>query len=82
MYSRNLNPEAALEMIRKVRPHIEYVYLDCLLWVEQLTAKSRPNQGFSRQLEIFHDARFKISRRDKTTRMYYMERALEEVLSE
>lgn len=63
MYTLNLDPEAALEMIRKVRPNIE------------------PNQGFSRQLEIFHQARFKISRRDKTTRMFYMERALEEVLN-
>ncbi|RDB30141.1 Tyrosine-protein phosphatase yvh1 [Hypsizygus marmoreus] len=63
MYSRNLDTENALEMIRDVRPNIE------------------PNQGFLRQLEIFHEARFKISRRDKTTRMYYMERALEEVMN-
>ncbi|KAF9467838.1 hypothetical protein BDZ94DRAFT_1155524 [Collybia nuda] len=40
-----------------------------------------PNEGFLRQLEIFHQAQFKISRRDKTTRMYYMERALEEVMN-
>ncbi|KAG6812879.1 hypothetical protein H0H92_015807 [Tricholoma furcatifolium] len=63
MYSRNLDREAALEMIRNVRPHIE------------------PNQGFLRQLEIFHQAQFKVSRRDKTTRLYYMERALDEVMN-
>ncbi|KAF5379079.1 hypothetical protein D9615_005973 [Tricholomella constricta] len=40
-----------------------------------------PNQGFLRQLEIFHQAHYKISRRDKTTRMFYMERALDEVMN-
>ena len=34
------------------------------------------------QLEIFHQASFKVSRRDKATRMFYLERAVEEVLSE
>lgn len=33
------------------------------------------------QLEIFHEASFKVSRRDKATRMFYLERAVEEVLS-
>lgn len=63
MYSKNLDTEAALEMIKNVRPNIE------------------PNQNFLRQLEIFHQAHFKISRRDKTIRMYYMERALDEVMN-
>ncbi|KAG5646349.1 hypothetical protein DXG03_003672 [Asterophora parasitica] len=40
-----------------------------------------PNQGFLRQLEIFHQAHYKISQRDKTTRMFYMERALDEVMN-
>ncbi|KAF7318817.1 hypothetical protein HMN09_00217000 [Mycena chlorophos] len=40
-----------------------------------------PNPGFLLQLEIFHKAAFKISRRDKTTRMFYMERAVEEVMN-
>jgi len=34
------------------------------------------------QLEIFHQASFKVSRRDKATRMFYLERAVEEVLSD
>ncbi|KAG6856937.1 hypothetical protein H0H87_011923 [Tephrocybe sp. NHM501043] len=63
MYSKNLDRETALEMIRNVRPSIE------------------PNEGFLRQLEIFHKAQFKISRRDKTTRLYYMERILDEVMN-
>lgn len=41
----------------------------------------RPNEGFLRQLEIFHQAQYRISRRDKTTRLYYMERAYDEVMS-
>jgi len=41
----------------------------------------RPNDGFRVQLEIFHKAAFKISHRDKATRMFYMERAVEEVMS-
>ncbi|KAG6908000.1 hypothetical protein DXG01_006535 [Tephrocybe rancida] len=63
MYSKNMDRESALEMIRSVRPSIE------------------PNEGFLRQLEIFHNAQFQVSRRDKSTRMYYMERALDEVMS-
>ena len=34
------------------------------------------------QLEIFHKASFKVSRRDKATRMFYLERAVEDILSE
>jgi dual specificity phosphatase 12 len=34
------------------------------------------------QLEIFHQASYKVSRRDKATRMFYLERAVEEVLSD
>ncbi|KNZ78667.1 Dual specificity protein phosphatase 12 [Termitomyces sp. J132] len=63
MYSKRLDRETALEMIRNVRPSIE------------------PNEGFLRQLEIFHQAQYKISRRDKTTRLYYMERAYDEVMN-
>lgn len=33
------------------------------------------------QLEIFHQASFRISQKDKPTRMFYMERAVEEVMS-
>ncbi|KAJ7634647.1 hypothetical protein FB45DRAFT_909436 [Roridomyces roridus] len=40
-----------------------------------------PNPGFLVQLEIFHKAAYKISRKDKSTRMFYMERAVEEVMN-
>jgi len=40
-----------------------------------------PNAGFMAQLEIFHHASFKVSRRDKATRMFYLERAVEEILN-
>lgn len=63
MYTQNIDPTAALEIIRNARPNVE------------------PNPGFLLQLEIFHHAAFKISRRDKTTRMFYMERAVEEVMN-
>lgn len=40
-----------------------------------------PNAGFMAQLEIFHQASYKVSRRDKATRMFYLERAVEEILN-
>ncbi|KAJ7774470.1 hypothetical protein DFH07DRAFT_100311 [Mycena maculata] len=40
-----------------------------------------PNPGFLLQLEIFYKAAYKISRRDKTTRMFYLERAVGEVMN-
>ncbi|KAF9051219.1 hypothetical protein BDZ89DRAFT_1088719 [Hymenopellis radicata] len=51
----------------------------------ELIRKSRPqidpNTGFLVQLELFHKASFRISQRDKSTRMFYMERAVEEVMN-
>ncbi|TFY81663.1 hypothetical protein EWM64_g2347 [Hericium alpestre] len=41
----------------------------------------QPNDGFMHQLEIFHQAAFKVSRRDKAVRMFYLERAVEEILN-
>ncbi|GAV99965.1 dual-specificity protein [Lentinula edodes] len=40
-----------------------------------------PNPGFIAQLEIFHHASFNISRKDKDTRLYYMQRTTEEVMN-
>ncbi|KAJ3998375.1 hypothetical protein F5050DRAFT_1567358 [Lentinula boryana] len=40
-----------------------------------------PNPAFIAQLEIFHKASFTISRKDKNTRMYYMQRTTEEVMN-
>ncbi|KAK0212756.1 hypothetical protein DFS33DRAFT_1377223 [Desarmillaria ectypa] len=51
----------------------------------ELIRKSRPNidpnPGFLVQLDLFHKASFRISRKDKSTRMFYMERAVEEVMN-
>lgn len=63
MYSKNIDPHTALELIKKARPFVE------------------PNQGFQQQLELFHATRYKISRQDKAIRMFYMGRAVEEVMS-
>ena len=46
-----------------------------------MTISPSPNVGFMAQLEIFHQASYKVSRRDKATRMFYLERAVEEILS-
>ncbi|KAJ7204785.1 hypothetical protein GGX14DRAFT_459753 [Mycena pura] len=63
MYSQRIDPQEALDVIRKARPNID------------------PNPGFLLQLDIFHKAVFTFSPRDKTTRMFYMERAVEEVMN-
>ncbi|CDO77073.1 hypothetical protein BN946_scf184473.g17 [Trametes cinnabarina] len=41
----------------------------------------QPNEGFMRQLEIFYKASFKVSKRDKETRMFYLERVVREVMN-
>jgi hypothetical protein len=33
------------------------------------------------QLKVFHQASYKFTRRDKATRMFYLERTVEEVMS-
>ena len=48
---------------------------------QSITTFHSPNAGFMAQLEIFHQASYKVSRRDKATRMFYLERAVEEILS-
>jgi hypothetical protein len=81
MYSKNLDREAALEVVRNVRD-VEYVFAYRALQRRgDLYDNARPNEGFMRQLELFQKARFQVSRRDKSTRMFYMERALGEVMS-
>jgi dual specificity phosphatase 12 len=63
MHSKDLDPDSALKMIRRVRPYID------------------PNQGFLQQLEIFHQAHCKISRKDKPVRMYYMQKTAQDLLN-
>ncbi|KAH9933812.1 uncharacterized protein B0H18DRAFT_982187 [Fomitopsis serialis] len=63
MYVQHIDYEAALDLIRNVRPNIQ------------------PNDGFLRQLAVFEEASYRVSRRDKATRMYYLERVVEEVMN-
>ncbi|KAI0281804.1 hypothetical protein BGY98DRAFT_1124374 [Russula aff. rugulosa BPL654] len=49
--------------------------------IRKVRSSINPNAGFMAQLEIFHQASFKVSRRDKATRMFYLERAVEEILN-
>ncbi|KAI0764561.1 hypothetical protein BD413DRAFT_673337 [Trametes elegans] len=41
----------------------------------------QPNEGFMRQLEIFYKASFKVSKHNKDTRMFYLERVVHEVMN-
>ncbi|PPR00800.1 hypothetical protein CVT24_000732 [Panaeolus cyanescens] len=63
MYTQNIEPQAALDLIRNARPIID------------------PNPGFMQQLELFHKSTYKISRREKAVRMFYLERAVEEIMN-
>ncbi|KAI0322888.1 hypothetical protein OF83DRAFT_1091072 [Amylostereum chailletii] len=49
--------------------------------IQKARPTAQPNIGFMNQLEIFHQASFKVSRRDKATRMFYLERAVEEIMN-
>ena len=42
----------------------------------------RPNNAFMAQLELFHQVSYRVSKRDKATRSYYLERTIQEVLSQ
>jgi hypothetical protein len=42
---------------------------------------SRPNPSFLHQLEVFHAAFCKITKRDKNIREYYLERTADQVVS-
>ncbi|KAL1946229.1 hypothetical protein VTO73DRAFT_15356 [Trametes versicolor] len=49
--------------------------------IRQVRPDVQPNEGFMRQLEIFHKASFKVSKHDKETRMFYLERVVREVMN-
>ncbi|KAH9478381.1 Dual specificity protein phosphatase MPK-4 [Psilocybe cubensis] len=52
-----------------------------LALIKQKRPNVEPNQGFLYQLELFHTARYKISRREKSVRRFYMERTVGEVMN-
>ena len=51
------------------------------MFITLIAVTSRMNEGFMRQLENFYQAPFKVSKRDKETRMFYLERVVNEVMS-
>ncbi|KAG1805354.1 protein-tyrosine phosphatase-like protein [Suillus subaureus] len=42
---------------------------------------AEPNEGFMEQLKVFHQSSYKFTRRDKATRMFYLERTMEEIMN-
>ncbi|KAL5522325.1 YVH1 [Sanghuangporus sanghuang] len=64
-----------------------------LMYAEQLDAElalekikkarpsTQPNDGFLAQLDVFYQASYKVSRKNKIMRMYYLERALDEIMN-
>ncbi|KAG1747403.1 hypothetical protein EDB19DRAFT_1687252 [Suillus lakei] len=40
-----------------------------------------PNEGFMEQLQVFYRASYKFTRRDKATRMFYLERTMEDIMN-
>ncbi len=83
MVTQGLDPDGALETIRKARPDVQYVPSSSESNVISLKRTAiRPNEGFMRQLHIFYQTSFKVSKRDKETRMFYLERVVNEVMSE
>ncbi|EMD35294.1 hypothetical protein CERSUDRAFT_116096 [Gelatoporia subvermispora B] len=49
--------------------------------IRKVRPSIQPNDGFLRQLEVFHAASFNVSRKDKATRMYYLERVVQDVMN-
>ncbi|KAM5536132.1 hypothetical protein V8D89_010231 [Ganoderma adspersum] len=54
---------------------------DALEVVRKARPDVQPNEGFMRQLEIFHQASFRVSKQDKETRLFYLERVVNEVMN-
>ncbi|KAI0792541.1 protein-tyrosine phosphatase-like protein [Abortiporus biennis] len=49
--------------------------------IRQARPVADPNENFMSQLEIFHQASFKVSRHDKGIRMYYLDRVMKEIMN-
>lgn len=82
MVTQGLDADGALEVIRKARPEVQYVSESPIVEMKLTISLGRPNEGFMHQLDIFYAASFKVSKRDKETRMFYLERTVNEVMSE
>ena len=80
MYDKKIDAQSALQLIRKVRPKIEYVF-DKTSSTLILRFFYSPNLNFQQQLEVFHKSQYKISRREKATRLFYMDKTVGSVMS-
>ncbi|EPQ52031.1 hypothetical protein GLOTRDRAFT_80177 [Gloeophyllum trabeum ATCC 11539] len=49
--------------------------------IRKVRPQTMPNEGFLRQLDVFYKASFKVSRHDKNVRMFYLERAVAEMMN-
>jgi hypothetical protein len=81
MYSRGLDPDAALALIREARPIVQSVYslvmisMNSHIKINHTSCDRRPNEGFMEQLDIFHDAGCDDIRTTKAGREWYAKRA-------
>lgn len=64
MSKQKLNVDEALTLIQKARPCVQYV-AHFLATGHAFTALCRPNEGFLRQLQLYHDAAHEISKDNK-----------------
>ena len=83
MYDKKIDAQSALQLIRKVRPKIEYVLvIKTFSYPDLMTSFYSPNTNFLQQLDVFHKSQYKISRREKATRLFYMDKTVGSVMSE
>lgn len=85
MYDKKIDAQSAIQLIRKVRPKIEYVFCEFnTSSTPDLTTIlfTSPNTNFQQQLDVFHESQYKISRREKATRLFYMDKTVGTVMSE
>lgn len=81
MFTKEVHVEVALDIIRTARPACRLGPIEVDLTTEAHTQCPSPNNGFLEQLAIFQEASYRLSRWDKSTRMFYLERAVREVMS-
>ena len=65
---------SAIELIKRRRPGIRYA--TCFVPALHLIRCKRPNDGFLKQLDTFHNAQCIVSVDDKTTRLHYIEKTV------
>ena len=81
MYVKETDVQGALDIVTKARPSVQYVPFVHNLSCKVSQQKIRPNDGFLEQLDVFYRASYRITRWNKSMRMFYLERALDEIIS-